>query len=456
MYPELTYLHVSLPEDIQRLKWFGDFERAQRVIDRRLTCDIPEPLRQRLLMEKDILKRMPDSYPHTWEKALSIMDEGIKDFKPEELEVLRDENAIEWIYINGEIHVKSNFFSNLMKRPELAARLKNPDYLAGSKKENQMLDDMIHKMKKQGGVAYRFHMRHTMTFSPDQAHENGKVRAWLPLPVEYAQVRNFKLLSTSQEPVLVSAPDFPQRTACFDVDLQKTRQVSVEYSFENHLPYIDPDPDKVLDDQPTFYTEELFPHIRFTPYLRQLTRSIVKHESNPLLKAKLIYDYITTHIMYSFVRSYFTFPNIPDFMATSMKGDCGMQALLFITMCRIAGVPARWQSGLYAAPGDVGNHDWAQFYVAPYGWMFTDCSFGGSAHRNGAEERRQFYFCHLDPFRIPAASEYQHPMNPQTQFLRYDPYDNQEGEAEYADRAVGRDELDIDCTMLSHEEIPLK
>ena len=34
-----------------------------------------------------------------------------------------------------------------------------------------------------------------------------------------------------------------------------------------------------------------------------------------------------------------------------------MQALLFITMCRIAGVPARWQSGLYAEPGSVGMHD---------------------------------------------------------------------------------------------------
>ena len=34
-------------------------------------------------------------------------------------------------------------------------------------------------------------------------------------------------------------------------------------------------------------------------------------------------------------------------------------ALTFITMCRIAGVPARWQSGLYVAPDSVGSHDWA-------------------------------------------------------------------------------------------------
>ena len=35
-------------------------------------------------------------------------------------------------------------------------------------------------------------------------------------------------------------------------------------------------------------------------------------------------------------------------------GDCGVFALLFITLCRIAGIPARWQSGLAVRPGRVG------------------------------------------------------------------------------------------------------
>ena len=40
-------------------------------------------------------------------------------------------------------------------------------------------------------------------------------------------------------------------------------------------------------------------------------------------------------------------------------------ALTFITLCRIAGIPARWESGFAVAPGDAGCHDWARFYVAP-------------------------------------------------------------------------------------------
>ena len=157
--------------------------------------------------------------------------------------------------------------------------------------------------------------------------------------------------------------------------------------------------------------------------------------------------------MYSFVRTYITIPQIPDYVATGWKGDCGFQALLFITMCRIAGVPARWQSGLYTPPNSAGSHDWAQFYVAPYGWMFADVSFGGSAYRDGDEERRSFYFGNLDPYRMPAASQFQHPFYPPMTWNRNDPYDNQVGEAEYEDRSLRGEEYDTQHEILEMEEI---
>lgn len=100
-------------------------------------------------------------------------------------------------------------------------------------------------------------------------------------------------------------------------------------------------------------------------------------------------------VMYSFVRSYFTIPQQVTYIASGMKGDCGLQALLFITMCRIAGIPAGWQSGLYANPRTIGCHDWAEFYIEPYGWLFADCSFGGAAYRAGHPERWEFYFGNL-------------------------------------------------------------
>ena len=69
------------------------------------------------------------------------------------------------------------------------------------------------------------------------------------------------------------------------------------------------------------------------------------------------------------MRNYSIQTCIPEYCATNLRGDCGVQALLFITLCRIAGVPAGWESGLYSNPVSLGAHDWAMFYAEPYGWQ---------------------------------------------------------------------------------------
>ena len=55
------------------------------------------------------------------------------------------------------------------------------------------------------------------------------------------------------------------------------------------------------------------------------------------------------------MRDYACIDHLAEYCALNLKGDCGVQALLFITLCRIAGIPAKWQSGIDAKPGDVGG-----------------------------------------------------------------------------------------------------
>ena len=50
--------------------------------------------------------------------------------------------------------------------------------------------------------------------------------------------------------------------------------------------------------------------------------------------------------------------------------------MVFVTLCRAAGVPARWQSGWQTKPGDWNMHDWSEFYVEPWGWLPADASYG--------------------------------------------------------------------------------
>ncbi|MFR0986398.1 MAG: transglutaminase-like domain-containing protein [Frisingicoccus sp.] len=154
-----------------------------------------------------------------------------------------------------------------------------------------------------------------------------------------------------------------QRTVYFETELQPDQEFMVEYAYDYHVDYVELDPARAAAKQPDFCLEEQAPHIMFTPYLRELRDELAGDETNPVILARRFYDFVTTKVMYSYMREYFTIDCIPEYCAVNQKGDCGVQALLFITLCRMSGIPARWQSGLYATEFYTGCHDWAQFYV---------------------------------------------------------------------------------------------
>ena len=73
--------------------------------------------------------------------------------------------------------------------------------LAEGELEGRLRDQTIKRMKEKGGLAYYFRIRSTLKIR-EEAFEPGKtVRVYLPIPLEYAQVRNFRLLHTSMEPL---------------------------------------------------------------------------------------------------------------------------------------------------------------------------------------------------------------------------------------------------------------
>lgn len=482
---------APLPEDLQKLKWYGDFPVMERVIKKRLAGDLPQALRERLLAELEVISRLPGQYPYSWEEALGIMVKNIRDFSREEFQELWEDNAMDWIYIQGKVHFHTLFFQNLVKTREwLCSRLLFPE-LAGTRQENiAFLNRTIAAMKAGKGISRRFCVRTTLELKESARRPGERIKVYLPIPVEYAQVRDVRLLHARTEvdgswrdvkifhipsendgethicrgkedkgfAAWAAPAHAPQRTVCFVGEYQRESRFQIEYSYQVDMPYIDlyrqseqetPAKQRLCgwfpqnaEDFPEHYLGEQLPHIHFTPYLRALAAEIVGKETKPLKKAQKIYDYLTTHVMYSFVREYFLIAELVDYTASGWKGDCGLQALLFITLCRIAGIPARWQSGLYIRPEDPGSHDWAMFYLEEYGWLFADCSFGGSAARMGCEERRRFYFGNLDPYRMPSCCQFQADFLPPVEGWRFDPYDNQSGEVEYPEGCLRPEEME--------------
>ena len=457
MYQDLSFMRIPLPEDVLKLKSFGDFEGAQKMIQHFLSKDIPQSLRKRLEIEQDIVRVMGNNeYPYTYEEALKIMSSHLKDFKEEELQYLKEISAADWIYIDGTVHFQRRFFVNIIKNPLGLAervRVQEVDDAPAKVEKQKLLNDNIKYMKEHGSRKVRTRIRATIKAKKEFEEVGRKVRVHLPVPKICQQVDHIEILASSPEITCIAPENAPQRTVCFETELQPDQEFMVEYTYDYHVNYVELDPAEAAFKQPDFCLEEQAPHIMFTPFLRELRDELVGDETNPIIMARKFYDFVTTKIMYSYMREYFTIDCIPEYCAVNQKGDCGVQALLFITLCRMSGIPARWQSGLYVTEFYTGCHDWAQFYVEPYGWVFADPSFGGSAWRSGNTERWNYYFGNLDIFRMPANSEIQMEFTPEKKWLRGDPIDNQRGEFEYEDHGLLYSQLEVNQELISMEEI---
>ena len=136
--------------------------------------------------------------------------------------------------------------------------------------------------------------------------------------------------------------------------MTENRTFGAEYSYRETAVYADPLSFMPDAEQPDLYTGEEAPHIVFTPYLRALAAQLTEGIASPAEKAKLIYDYVTLNVRYHFQPSYFVHESIAENCARSRRGDCGIMALTFITLCRIAGIPGPVGERLCSGPGGRG------------------------------------------------------------------------------------------------------
>ena len=489
-----SYLDVGLPEAVEKMKLCGELEAAVDCIDQRLACtNLPENLRYCLLAEREMIRRMPADFPYTRAEAMDIIRAEIPSYTEEEFDAAVACGQIRFIYLHGEMRIFNRFFSSMCKSvPEFRDRTKvalNGGESSGrGSKGDLRLNRSMRIMKEQGALANRITIRATVKVE-DTAFKPGMlVRVHVPIAAACEQQSDIRIESMFPENGQIAPEDAEQRTVYWEENMQENHEFSVTYSYVHtakwhdvetvlhgmsmsqgamqdagsacseaaqrpsgvpELPCLKPEAlAEYLKD-----TAELAPHIEFTPYIRALTEACAQGCTTPLEKAKSFYDFITKNFKYTYMPAYFTLDSIAENCARSFTGDCGVFALLFITMCRCAGIPAEWQSGFAAEPEFVGGHDWARFYVEPFGWLFADPSFGVSSNRNENEERRMFYFGNLDPYRMVANRAFQAPFTVDKRYFRTDPYDNQYGEIETEDRGLRYDEYKRKAEIVSFEEL---
>jgi transglutaminase-like putative cysteine protease len=285
-------------------------------------------------------------------------------------------------------------------------------------------------------------VRYRLTVKPDTVTAGSRVRCWLPFPQVWHRQRDVQLIATCPEAHHVAPPategDPPggaaQRTVFFE---QRVAQASEPIVFEAEYSFVNtaycPEP---TDDQARPSTGcccqgwlgERLPHIVFTDELKRTVDALSVGVPNPLTRARKIFEWIVGNIRYCAEQEYATIPSFTRWALERGRGDCGVQAMLFIAMCRCAGIPARWQSGWVTFPGLIDMHDWAEFYVAPWGWLPADVSYG--LMTSDDPRVRNYFFGGIDAYRMIVNVDYGAALDPPKESLRSEPADFQRGEVE--------------------------
>ena len=449
------FAQPDIIERANRLELQGQFNRAAGVLAGALESkSLPASDRKNLEFELDRLTRIKKDFPYTKEQLFAELKKSVKGLTQQEYDRWIREGRFDSREIDGRRYFMTSSVSNLYFRyPELEARRITPKPMAEFEKarwENCVAIKQAAKAEKKPYVLpKRFHVTMTVTAQANAAPPDEIIGAWLPIPRHYPFQTGFELLSTSSPIRHIGREQAPLRSVYLEQPAKKNKptEFKLEYDYTTHGVWFDIQPDNVRPADPDDLELKQFvreaPHVVFTPEIRALSQQIAGDETNPYPKAKKFYDWIAGEIKYSYAIEYSTIRNISDYCRTKGYGDCGQEALLFITLCRLNGIPARWQSGWNIVPGGKTIHDWSEIYLAPYGWMPVDPYMGIFAMRyatalSAAQRReiRDFYFGGLDQYRMAANSDHNQTLKPPKQSMRSDDVDFQRGELEWNEHNI--------------------
>ncbi|MFZ1010482.1 MAG: transglutaminase domain-containing protein, partial [Candidatus Sulfotelmatobacter sp.] len=130
-----------------------------------------------------------------------------------------------------------------------------------------------------------------------------------------------------------------------------------------------------------------------------LAEKVTLGKTNPLDKARAIYDYVFTTMRYDKTGTGWGHGDVL-YACDAKKGNCTDFHSLFIAMARSQGIPARFEIGFPLPPDKhsaeiAGYHCWSDFYVDGKGWIPVDIS---EAWKH--PERRDYFFGSHDVHRM--------------------------------------------------------
>lgn len=433
---------VALESVIQSVE-SGHFKEADALIATALSsATLNDEERRAFEFERERMRRILLDFTLTEDQALARIRQQIPDVTAQEFAAWDRANLLEHQVIDGRKLYFNRAPSNLFRLSSQAAeRRKNPKPFFDSPLEkphphHREIRDAALATGKTSVAPRRVRITQSLIVNPDAVPSGETLRAWLPYPRAIpGQQEDIRLLSSTPGNPTIAPESALQRSVYLEALAQagKPTRFSITYELTIYGRYVAIDPSKVVPVKVTSelepYLGERPPHIVFTDEIRKFSQQVVGSERNPYRIAQKLYAAVD-RIPWAGAREYSTIANISDYAVRAGHADCGQQTLLLMTLLRLNGIPARWQSGWMFSDGDYDNmHDWGWFYLAPYGWVPMDVTFGRMDSGDPAID--EFYLGGLDAYRVVFNDDYSQPLVPQKQHFRSETVDFQRGEVEW-------------------------
>jgi transglutaminase-like putative cysteine protease len=434
----------AAPADVVALVDAGRHADAERAIAAVLADPAASPdARRAAQFERERMRRIRLDFTLTRSDLETKLRAAIPDASADDIAAWETSGALERMTIDGQAYYFKSAVSNLLRIDKAAAarnRGKAPSAGNGPLYRLAPYHEEVRRLALASGRANvaprRVKIGYALTVNADAVPAGETVRAWLPFPRPQAGRQEDIALVASEPARRQIAPESTlQRT----VYLEKTAQAgkptvfSIDYELTVSATYHAIDADKVTPVSPTPelapHLAERPPHIVFTDAMRAYSRKVVGDEKNPYRIAQKLFAAVDA-TPWAVAREYSTISNIGDYALKAGHADCGQQTLLLMTLLRLNGIPARWQSGWEFDDKDFDTmHDWGWLYLAPYGWVPMDVTHGRLEARDPALE--WFYLGGLDGWRVAFNDDYGRDFVPPKQHFRSETVDLQRGEVEW-------------------------
>jgi transglutaminase-like putative cysteine protease len=434
----------------------GQFSGAEEMIARALgTASVDTQTRSALEFQRERMRRIRLDFPLTEEQLKARVREQIPDLRDAEFDAWDAQGLFERQVIDGHVLYFQRAASNLYRlSAEARARRREPKPLVDGPMERANahhveVRDAALRTHSASAAPRHLQVTQSLTVHADAVADGKTVRAWIPYPRALPGQQEDLRFVASEPPQHVIAPESAlQRTVFLEQRAQRGKPVTFSISYEltvfGQYHAVDADKVVVAEITPALapFVAERPPHIVFSEPLRVFSRQIVGSEKNPWRIAQKLFAAVD-QIPWAGAREYSTITNISDYALKAGHADCGQQTLLLMTLLRMNGIPSRWQSGMIYSDGEYNNlHDWGWLYIAPYGWMPMDVTFGRLDSDDPAIAG--FYLGGLDAYRIAFNDDYGRDLVPPKKFFRSETVDLQRGEAESDDGNLYFNQWDYD------------